>query len=137
MGKSILSILAALIGGTIITFLFEMIGNSIYPVPDGMDMTNPEVIKKYIQTAPTGALIWVILSWSIATFAAGFIASIIAGKSKLIHAIIVSIVLMMFGIINMLMIPHPVWFWIAGILVYVPLGYLGGKLGAGLSSKKN
>lgn len=29
------------------------------------------------------------------------------------------------GIINMVMIPHPVWFWILGIIVFLPSAYAG------------
>ena len=31
-------------------------------------------------------------------------------------------------VVNMLMLPHPAWFWIAGLAIFPVAGYAGGKL---------
>jgi len=41
---------------------------------------------------------------------------------------IVGALLMLAGIMNMIMIPHPTWLWVLGITVYLPAAYLGARL---------
>jgi hypothetical protein len=33
-----------------------------------------------------------------------------------------------FGLVNLVMIPHPMWFAIASVIVFLPAAYFGGKL---------
>jgi len=121
--------MAGLIAGCIVIFFVEAIGHKVYPPPPNIDLNDPEALKRIINDAPAAALLFVILSWALGSLAGGFIASLIASASKMNNSLVVGGVLMILGIINMLMIPHPIWFWILGLLVYIPCAYLGGKLG--------
>lgn len=128
MGRSIIAVVLGIILGGIVVGLVEYVGHLVYPAPAGIDMRNPEALKTYAANAPVGALLFVILAWALGSLTGGWLAAFIARQSRSQHALIVGGVLMIFGIINMLMIPHPVWFWIVGILVFLPAAYIGARL---------
>ena len=51
----------------------------------------------------------------------------IASGNKVIHSIIVGALLMVSGIANMIMLPHPLWMWIFGLMIFIPFAYLGNR----------
>ena len=128
MAKSILAVLAGIVVGGGVVGIVEYVGHMIYPLPEGLNANDPEALKGYISTAPIGALLFVIVAWALGSLVGGGLATRLAGQSRLLHAMIVGAVLMLFGIANMLMIPHPIWFWALGLAVFLPSAYFGGKL---------
>ncbi|MBL4715766.1 MAG: hypothetical protein COC01_03635 [Bacteroidetes bacterium] len=129
MLRNSLSIAAGIITGGILIFLVEKLGHTIYPHPADFDYTDKEALAELIQNAPIGALLFVILAWTVGSFGGGLVASLISNEAKMRKALIVGVVLMLLGIMNMMMIPHPLWFWALGLAVYLPMAYLGGKIG--------
>ncbi|MBN4051924.1 hypothetical protein JYT53_00315 [Cytophagaceae bacterium AH-315-L13] len=134
MLRNSLSIGAGIITGGMLIFLVETLGHTIYPHPADFDYTDKEALAELIQNAPIGALLFVILAWAVGSFGGGLVASLISNEDKIRKALIVGVVLMILGIMNMLMVPHPIWFWILGMAVYLPMAYLGGKIGDRKSS---
>jgi hypothetical protein len=128
MLKSILAVIVGLFSGSIVIFLVQGLGSFFYPLSEDVDPRNVEAMKELINEMPAGALIMVLAAWAIGSFAAGFFSAMIAPKSKIKHSIITGTILLIFGIINMLTIPHPAWFVIIGVLIYIPFAYLGGKV---------
>lgn len=126
MGKSILSIALGFLIGFIVIALIEASNILIYPPPAGLDLNDPVALEAYVAQVPTGAKVIVLFAWAVGTFAAGLTAAKVATKSKITHALIVGGVFMMAGIYNMLTIPTPLWFWIVGLIIYLPAAYLGG-----------
>lgn len=128
MAKLILKVFLGVISGGLVVFLVEMLGNTIYPPPQGTNMSDPESLRAYLQNAPTGSILFVILAWALGSFAGGFVTALINTYAKLQNAMIVGMVLMIFGIFNLIMLPSPLWFTILGILVFIPFAYGGGML---------
>jgi hypothetical protein len=46
-----------------------------------------------------------------------------------VHALIVGGLVMLAAVGNMLSIPHPVWFWVIALILFLPASYVGGLLG--------
>jgi hypothetical protein len=128
MLRRVLATIAGIVAGGIVIMLVEMLSHRIYPPPPGIDVNNPEALKALMASAPPGALAAVVIAWALGSFAGGWTAAAI-GK-HLIPALIVGAVLMIGGVANMMMIPHPIWMWVAGLIVFLPGAFLGGKLGA-------
>ena len=61
---------------------------------------------------------------------AGWVAGRIAGHAPLIYGMGVALLLLIFGVMTMLTIPHPVWVWLAGIAAFLGCGYMGARLAA-------
>lgn len=123
--KSILSIIGGIVIAFAIIMLMQSISMKMYPVPQGLDLNDPEVMKAYIASMPFAAFLWILAGYTIASFAGGMVAT---GISKILRqSFIVAMVLMLANAANLIMIPHPVWFAIASSLIYFPFAWLGGK----------
>lgn len=124
-------IAATFIGLTVaivLIFVLETFGHSIYPPPQGVDLTDKDVLAEMIKNAPIGALLIVVAAYFVGSFVGGLIAQLINRHAKLIDALVVGFILMIFGIFNLTSIPHPLWMVVLGILVFIPGAYIGGKL---------
>ena len=136
MGRMILSILAGLLVGSIIVHLVEMLGHSIYPPPEGIDFNDPEKLTELVASMPIGALIMVIVGWGVGALTAGFTSAAISNDKRMMGALITGGIFMLFGLAMLILIPHPMWFSIAGMAVYIPCAYLGGKLAISIVKKE-
>ncbi|MCG3120890.1 MAG: hypothetical protein ALAOOOJD_03785 [bacterium] len=129
MGRNILAVIAGVILAGIVTYAVQGIGHQVYPPPANLDIKNLEAMKAYVATLPMGALLFVLLAYVLGSFAGGWLAAKIARTSQIHVPLTVGGVQLFFGIINLLMIPHPLWFAIAAVIVFLPAAFLGGKLG--------
>jgi hypothetical protein len=91
-------------------------------------LTDPEAVRQLFATVPVGSLLVVVVGWALGSIAGGFVAAKLADGSPRGHALAVGILLTMAGIANNLMLPPPLWFWVAGLVVFVPAALFGGQL---------
>ncbi len=130
MKKSILAVVAGLVAGWIITFVGELLSHSVYPPPTDIDFTDAEAMKAFIANLPTGAFLILLVVWALSAFGGGFIAGKIAPDRWQRVALITGVILLTGFVVNMVMIPQPMWVNIIGLLLYLPMAYVGGKLAA-------
>lgn len=133
MLRKILFIIVGIITATIIIYLIESLGHLVYPPSEDLNLKDPDTIKSIMKDVPAGALLFVLLAYALGSFCGGLITAFISKSSKVINAIIVGFVLLIFGLTNLLIIPHPVWFTIVSIILYIPCAYMGGKVALKLS----
>ncbi len=70
-----------------------------------------------VATMPPGAFGMILLGWFLGTFAGAFLAARI-GRSAA-YGFVIGALLLGAAVTNMLMIPHPPWFWAASLIVFV------------------
>lgn len=114
-----------------VIILVEQFSSRMYPPPPGLDLSDPEALKSFIATLPAGAFLMVLLAWGLGTLAGAWVCARIAGRAMTTHGVVLGAMLLVAGVTNMLMIPHPVWMWIAAFLVFAVAGYAGGRLAEG------
>ena len=136
MIRTILALLIGLITGFLLIGLLEMVGHLIYPPPPGVDLTNPEIVKELIKNAPTGALILILISYAIGAFAGGLVAMLIGKKSPGLYIGGVGGGLLGGGILNLINLPHPLWFTILSILIFIPCAAIGVETAKSIKKKK-
>jgi hypothetical protein len=129
MGRKILAVVAGVILAGLVVYGVQAIGHRVYPPPEGLNMKDMEAMKAYVATLPVGALLFVLVAYILGSFAGGWLAAKIARASQIPLALTVGGVQLLFGIMNLVVIPHPTWFAIATVLAFLPAAYLGGKLG--------
>ncbi len=122
---------AGVVAGGLLVALVEGIGHRVYPLPEGLDVKDVEALKEYVATLPAGALLFVLLAWAVGSFGGGWLAAKIADRKRLVHALVVGGVLMAFGIVNLVTIPHPLWFAVVGVVLFLPAACAGAKLAGG------
>lgn len=129
--KKIAAVIAGFVVASIVMMIVEFVnGRVLYPdlAKAAEGVTDPEVIRRIMAGAPVGALLVVLLGWLLGGIAGGWSATKIAKDIGLRSGIIVGILLTLAGVANNLMIPPPLWFWIAGLLVLFPSAYYGARL---------
>lgn len=124
--RNVLAVLAALLAGGLIIMLFEGIATMQYPIPDDVNRHNVQQMSAWIATLPAIAFIWVFLGHIVAAYAAGLVAWLIA-RSTYVPSMVAAALLMMGGLINLVVIPHPWWMW-TELLFYLPAAFLGARL---------
>ncbi len=130
MGRRILAVIAGIVTAFILVMLIEWLGHLVVPPPEGLDPTDPESIRAMMDQISPLSLIMVAIAWACAAFGGAWVAGKIGGPPSRIPALIVGGLLVAASIMNLIMIPHPIWFWVVGLVPQLPLALLGGKLGA-------
>jgi hypothetical protein len=122
------AVMMGLVVAFAVSFGLELINSRIYPLPPGTDPHDPVAVKAAIARLPTTALAVVLLGWFLAALSGSWVATRIArGDHR--PAWFLGVLLVAAAIGNLLEIPHPVWFWVAALLLY-PVGILlGARLG--------
>ena len=126
--RSILAVLAGIAIAGAMIFAAEAAGQKLYPLPPGVDPRDVGALRAVISTLPAGAFVMVLIGWAAGTFAGGFLAAFIARRAPNFHALIVGGIMMAGAIATMIELPHPVWVWIVGLLLFVPAALLGASL---------
>lgn len=115
------------IAGLVVAFLCvqgaEMFVHHLYPFPPGADMHDMAVIKAFVATLPMQAFVLVLAGWLVGTLVGTFIAAKI-GRSR-IPAYILGVLLLCGSIANSIIIPQPVWFTAASVVIFVAGTFAG------------
>lgn len=126
--RNILAVVAGCIVGSVVNMGIIMISSSIIPPPEGADVTTMEGLKASMHLFQPRHFILPFLAHSLGTLAGALIAAIIATQQKMKYAIVVGVFFMAGGIMNIFMLPSPMWFTILDLAgAYFPMAYLGGK----------
>ena len=130
LARNILALLAGAIVAIVVIGLVQTAAHFLYPPPPGLDYNNPEVLKKVMMEAPVGALLMVLLSYFAGTFIGSWVAARLAADAPARQAYLIGGMMLISGLMNLFAIPHPIWFWVGSIAVFVAAAWLGGKTGA-------
>ena len=128
MARNIISVMAGVILGLMIIMGVESAGHSLFPLPQDVEFNDPQMLKQVMHLIPIQALLAVLAAWALGSFGGGWLAARLAPEKPTAHALFVGCVLMLAGIANLFMIPHPLWFTVIGVLLFIPAAWLGSKL---------
>jgi len=129
--RSVLGVVAGFVVASIVMMIVETVnGKVLYPElgKSAKGVTDREEIKKIMDSAPTGALVVVLIGWVLGSIAGGAVTTRICRCQTNRHALILGCMLTLAGIVNNLMLPPPFWFWIATLVVFLPSTSLGARL---------
>src|SRR4051812_46268456 len=122
MGRIFLAVVVALIVAFAIITIVEMLGATVVTPPSTEVLKDPAAIRQYMMNMPTMAYIMVVIGWILGAFAAGFIVTKMSRRESpgLTLPILVGVLMTIGAIINFVMFPHPTWFVIMGLLIFIP-----------------
>jgi len=127
MGKILWGILALILGVVsffVVVMIGEHVSHLIFPLPAGFDHHDPEAVK----ALPIGALAALLVVWGSAAFAGAWVAARLAPGGQLAFGLSIGVIGLLAAVAIMLMIPHPVWIWVAAVVEFLPAAYLGARL---------
>ncbi|POS00691.1 hypothetical protein Q361_1304 [Flavobacterium croceum DSM 17960] len=128
MKRNILSVVVGL-ATAIITFLIaETINGNLHPAPTTLDYKNTIAIRAFYENQPISLWLLVLAGWIIGSLLCGFLIKLISKSDNKKLPIIAGCILTLSAVANFFSLPHPTWFIVVGLLVFIPSTLLGHKL---------
>jgi len=126
--KNILAVVIGIIIGSLVNMGIIMISRSIIPPPQDADITTMEGLKSSMHLFEPKHFIFPFLAHALGTFIGAIVAAIIAATHKATFAIIIGVFFLIGGIVNVIMLPSPIWFSILDLgAAYIPMGFVAGR----------
>ena len=125
MGKNIVAGITGVVIAMAMVWVVEKVGHAVYPPPPDLNFADPDAMRAYIETVPLGALLFVAAAWFIGTLCGTCAACAIGTAKPMIFAMVVGGLMLIATIMNLVMIPHPMWFSILGVVGVVIGAWLG------------
>jgi hypothetical protein len=134
--RSVTAVIVGFVAATAVMTLNEWLNGHVwYPAlgKAAEGVTDREVIRGVMASAPAGALAVVIFGWVLGSLVGGFVAAWIGRSAPVAHALFLGVMLTLAGIANNLMLPPPMWFWICSLVVMLPAAYAGARIAPDVS----
>lgn len=127
--RNVLAVVTGLFFGSIINMGILNISHLVIPPPKGIDVTTYEGLLEAIKLFEPKHYIMPFLAHALGTLAGALMASLIAKKRKLTVSMIVGCFFLVGGLINIVMIPAPIWFILLDLVfAYMPMALIASKL---------
>lgn len=128
MLRTILGIVAGVVVAFVVLMGLEMAGHAAMPPPAGLDPADPEDLKQMVASASLAAKAWVVFAWLAAVVAGGWVARRLSRKSW--AGWVIAGLIVLGGVANIMMIPHPLWMQIAAVAAPLLGGWIVTRLPA-------
>ena len=125
MIRSILFVVGGLIAAGVVVFIVETIGQQVNPLPPGFNMDSRDELENYISRLPVSFILLVLVGWLAGAFTGGLVTTIIDRPNGRRNSSITGGIFLLVCIANLLIIPSPIWMWIATLLLVVPMTLFG------------
>jgi len=123
--KYVLPVVVGAMSGMILITLGQKGIYIKYPPPAGTDFYDAESLARYFIILPSGAYVLFLINYSICSFLAGIISTVVAQRASLIPAIVVGIALTLSGMYYIFTMPQPGWYSLATLFTFIPFTYAG------------
>ena len=127
--RNILAVISGLVVGSMVNGSLIMASGSLIPPPPGADVTTMEGLQASLHLFEPRHVIMPFLAHAFGTLVGAFVAAAIATNNSMKIALGVGVLFLVAGMINVFLLPSPIWFSILDLVgAYLPMAYLGGKL---------
>ena len=126
--KNTLAVIAGWIGGSIINMGLIKTGHMIFPI-EGLDPNDMVAFAAIMPTLEFEYFIFPFLAHALGTLVGATIAGLIAVNHKMKFSLAIGGLFLIGGIMVNYMLPGPLWFTVADIVIaYIPMAWIGGKI---------
>ncbi len=130
--KNVLAYIAGLLLGNMVNFGAIQLGNMILPPPDGLDPMDPASIQAHMDSFEPMHFIIIFLAHALGTLLGAFIAARLAATHRMKIALGIGVFFLLGGTYMITLVGGPIWFILLDLLAaYIPMAWLGGKMGIG------
>jgi hypothetical protein len=119
--RSILAFLAGAVAMSLTVAGVQMIGHQLWPLPAGLNPNDHAQMATVVESMPVAAKAWVVLAYAIATAVAVLVATAIARPHWKGLGIALGGLMLVLCILNITMLPHPLWMIIATLAIPLPI----------------
>lgn len=123
--KLFLATVLGILAAGISIWVFELLGHMLFPIPFKIQMDDLEAFKAAMFKIPFKSLLAVVIAHGLGLLI-GLFAARKVDSSTTAPMYGVASFIMLFTVINLLMIPHPIWFTLAdiGIILLTTIAYI-------------
>lgn len=134
--RNILAFVAGVIAMMFVKWAVTAIGGMVVAPPPGADMTTMEGLRAAMSRFGPQHFLFPFLEHALGSVAGAAVAAFIAGSHKMKIALGVGALHLAGGIAAAFLLPAPIWFVALDLIVaYLPMAWIGGKIGDGRSEK--
>ena len=126
--RNFIAVLAGVFLGSLIIYALQAVGQFIFPPPDHYDPAGPEMLRKLTPNHQLIVLMPILFAYVAGSFFGGFFSGFLSKGTSIIYPILTGFILLLFTLVNMINFYHPVWFWVASIVVYFGVSLVGGMV---------
>ncbi len=127
MKRNIISVVVGLVSAIVVFVIAETINSSLHPTPQTLDYNDSIAVKAFYDNQPLSLWLLVLVGWIIGSALCGFLIKLISKKENQQLPIIAGSILTLSAIANFFSLPHPTWFIIVGLIIFIPSTLLGHK----------
>ncbi|NUQ81891.1 MAG: hypothetical protein HUU10_09800 [Bacteroidetes bacterium] len=129
MIRNILAVIAGIVGGSVLNMALVTVGPMVVPPPAGADLTTMEGLKAAMALMEPAHFLFPFLAHALGTLLGAFLAAKIATSQQVPLAFLIGGLFLIGGIINVMMLPSPLWFTLLDLIgAYLPMAWLGARL---------
>jgi hypothetical protein len=125
MGRSIWAIFVGLIVSALWIAVLEWINALVFPLPAELQLDDREAVAHILNEKP-GMLVGVAVADFTGTLIGGWFGSRTARRAYIAHGLLIGLIVLGIGVVNLLALPHPAWFWVVSLPAFPLAGALGG-----------
>jgi hypothetical protein len=125
MNRNIIAVITGLVSAIVVFLITENLNNALHPLPDDVDLKNPTITKVYYLSLPLSFWLMVLSGWIVGSTLCGYLIRLISKSTHKKLPLIAGLILTLSAIANFTMLPHPTWFVITGLLIFIPSTYIG------------
>ena len=130
--RNVLAVVCGLVLGSVVNMALVSTGPYVIPLPEGADVTDMEKLAESMHLMKPANFVFPFLAHALGTLAGAFATAKVAATRKRTLAMVIGGAFLLGGIAAASMIGGPAWFNAVDLLLaYIPMGWLGGRLGAG------
>lgn len=129
MIRNIMAVIAGIVGGSVLNMALVTVGPMVVPPPAGADLTTMEGLKAAMALMEPAHFLFPFLAHALGTLLGAFLAAKIATSQQVPLALLIGGLFLIGGIINVMMLPSPLWFTLLDLIgAYLPMAWLGARL---------
>jgi len=128
MLRTMLAIVTGLITAMLVIFGVEAVGLLFFPPPAGMRLETEADLARLVAMASPAAKAWLVFGWALGSFIGAWVAARISHRHRRIAALAVALFIVAGTAMNAMVIAHPLWMNLLGILLPVPLALLAARV---------
>ncbi len=124
--KGLLALIVGFAVGSAVNMGLVMLGGQLIAPPPGVDTSTTEGLKAAMPLFGPRHFLMPFLAHALGTLAGAFVATWVAGRTNRIPALLVGVLFLAGGMAAAYMLPAPLWFEVADLLLaYLPCAWLG------------
>lgn len=126
--RTVIAVAAGVFVGGIAVFGVEALGHALVPPPAGLDVADPEAVRRAMSTMRAAHFLPLLLAYLVGPSLGAALAARMAPSHPLRHAAAVAAFFLVGGLMNFRAIPHPAWFVALAVAAFTAAPFIGVRI---------